>query len=347
VQDIQQRDRVPERVAPVVNKILAREGVAHPRILVTDDSGETLVSVGQTSLPVMVGGITKLVTLAMVFREFDRGALTPDTPLVDVLPEESVEGLCVIKGVDYSSRININHLLSHTSGIRDYLSPGAPNTISLLDQINSRDRSWGTREALEISRHYPGVFVPGAGSKIHYSNTNFLLLGAALEASTGMAFDQLVNLRIASPLELGTTYVFTPQHFDRYFSLAPLTMKEKTLRIPRALSSFGPAGGLVTSPKDMVVFLRSFWRGELFSTQWLDGTGIKPLRLDSGVGFANGLMMTTRGSQSSRYIGHSGLSGCVALIDTTRGRFGFLATNTMTPRAIVLRELSAILSVIP
>lgn len=342
-----QLDLVPAPLQPLVDKIANRLGDATPRVVLRHPSGEIALNSGPTSLPVMVGGVTKLVTLSMIWREFDRGAMTPETKIADLLSEDVIHGLCVIDGRDRSDDITIDHLLSHRSGIRDFLAPGGPKTIGLLDQVLRHDRAWGQKEALELARHYPGVFPPGARNKIHYSNTNYLLLGAILEASTGMPFDQLVNLRVVSALGLSESYIFSPQHFDKYYSLAPLNHEGKVLRVPRALASLGATGGLVTSPMDMVKFLSSLWAGELCDEAWIKGSLHQTTRLESGLRFAGGVMTLGGSAKSPRFVGHSGLSGAAALIDTSRNIVGFLATNTITPRQRILQDLSGLMRKLP
>jgi hypothetical protein len=54
-------------------KISARHGVHKPRALVVNGEGETLLDWGDTSLPLALGGLTRLFTLAMVLRDIDRG----------------------------------------------------------------------------------------------------------------------------------------------------------------------------------------------------------------------------------------------------------------------------------
>ncbi len=78
-----------------------------PRALIVDADSEPLWDSGDTTLPLALTGITKLFTLAMVLREIDRGALSLDTTLGEVLPADTVRGLCVV-GTIPSGRSNNN-----------------------------------------------------------------------------------------------------------------------------------------------------------------------------------------------------------------------------------------------
>ena len=90
-----------------------------PRALVVDSAGSTIFQSGDVTLPLALSGVTKLSTLAMVLREVDRGALSLDTPMGEILPSDTVRGLCVVGGQGHSFSITIEHLLSHRSGIVD------------------------------------------------------------------------------------------------------------------------------------------------------------------------------------------------------------------------------------
>ena len=183
-----------------LDKFTAAHPSSKPRALIVDKQGTPLLASGEQTLPVVLSGVTKLFTLGMILREFERGAMSPDTPVADVLAQETIEGLCVRDDVDHSDNLTVEHLISHRSGIVDYYQPGSRNTLSFRHQSEHRDRSWTDAQALEIARHYPAHFVPGAKNRVRFSNTNYLLLGAILQQSTGMSFDQLVNLRITGPL---------------------------------------------------------------------------------------------------------------------------------------------------
>jgi D-alanyl-D-alanine carboxypeptidase len=333
-------DAPPPKVASLLAKIADAPGVSRPRAFITDSDGSPLLDWGDTTLPVIVTGVTKLVTIAMILREFDRGAMAPETPVSELLPEDVLAGLCVVGDRDHSPALTVEHLLSHRSGIVDFLEPPAKNVKSVFGQALIRDRAWTLDQALEIAKHYPGLFTPGARKKVHYSNTNYALLGAILQESTGMTFEQLVTLRVVTSLGFKSTYVFTPSHVDRYFSLAPLHRGSEVLRLPRVLGSLGAAGGLVTTPQEMARFLRAFWSDELFGPQWRDYLTAEPLGMENGVRMARGLMMTSGPSRVAAMVGQAGASGSAALIDPTTGMIGVMALNHLTSRSETLRTLA-------
>jgi CubicO group peptidase (beta-lactamase class C family) len=337
---------LPPRAQARLQKLERAHPEAKTRALILDGSGEPLLVHGDVGLPVVLSGVTKLFTLSMILREFERGAMTPDTLVVDLVPAETIEGLCVLGGVDRSETLTVEHLVSHRSGIVDYYQPGAKKALSLAHQSEQRDRAWSDAQGLEIARHYPAHFAPGARNRARFSSTNYLLLGMILAQSTGMTFEQLINLRVTQPLDLKNTTVFTHAKFDTYFSLAPVYFQGKPLRVPRTLASFGAVGSIVSTARDMTVFLRAFASGELFGTSWLPYLTQSLHRTASGIVMGNGVMVSARNPAGDHYIGHSGSSGAVALIDQKNNTVGFLTTNVIGPKKDPVSDLAHLMTAV-
>lgn len=133
-----------------------------------------------------VGSMTKMfvATAAMLLAE--NSELDYATPVTAYLPE------CP----DQWRAVTVDHLLSHTSGIPDLFS--VPNYIAQLRNDVSPP------QLTEFVRDLPLLFEPG--SRPAYCNTNYVLLGRALEAVTGKPLEQVVCERVISPLGLSHTY---------------------------------------------------------------------------------------------------------------------------------------------
>jgi len=302
-------------------------GQSSARFLVSDVSGNTLLEEGPTSQPMILAGITKLYTLAMILREFDRGALSPDTRASHILPHNTLAGLCMVGGRDYSDDITISHLLSHRSGISDYFAYPKRGALSLVRQIGERDRSWSFEQALELARHYPGRFKPGTPGKVHYSDTNYQILGAILKTTTGLSFSQLLDIRIVGPLSLKNTYAFTSERKEKYYELAPISWNERQIHAPESLASLGADGSVVSTTKELVTFLGAFWAGRLCDESWIPRVWSETVPLAPRIGMGLGAMTYARQRRQVPLVGHSGFTGGVALIDPTRRLFGAGSLN--------------------
>jgi CubicO group peptidase (beta-lactamase class C family) len=297
------------------------------RAAVMSSEGQILLTQGDPTLPLALSGATKLFTLAMVLREIDRGALALDTTLGDLLPSDTVAGLAVWRGKDHSFEVTIKDLLSHRSGIVDYMAPPSKVARSLATQFLEQDRGWSLEQALEIARHYPALSAPGASSSSHYSSTNYLLLGAILQLTTGMSFSGLIQLRVVSSLKLPGTYVFGPDFYDRYFSLAPIHNGNQVVRIPQALASSGADGSIVSTAQDTLNLIRAFQGGEIFDSSWLPqlAQDVSPGREFPPLGL--GVMVRPRSYRKPLVLGHSGQTGVAVAWAPDQGTMAFLATQ--------------------
>lgn len=317
---------------------------SEPSVLITDVSGSVLNEIGKTTTPIVLGGVTKLYTLAMTLREFDRGALSPDTRAAHILPDSLLRGICSIGSKDYSNDITILHLLSHQSGVTDYFAHPRQGALSLLKQVADRDRSWTLEQALELAKHYPGRFRPGLANRVHYSDTNYQILGAILKTTTGLSLEQLLDIRIAGPLGLKRTKVFTTERSEKYYELAPVTWKREIIHAPEALSSFRADGAIIADPTDVVTFLRAFWSGRLFDESWVPKLWSHTKPLSPQVALGTGVMTYSLGRTRAPLVGHSGMTGAFAVVDPTRRVFAAGSLNTIGDFKRPLRSIAKTLS---
>ncbi|MEP7384120.1 MAG: serine hydrolase [Gemmatimonadota bacterium] len=117
---------------------------------------------------------------------------------------------------DMGHPITINHLLHHTSGLRDW-----PGTLAVagwgFDDVISFD------QILRMAMHQHSLnFVPGA--EYTYSNTGYNLLAEVVQRVTGQSFRQWTDQQFFEPLGM-TRSVFRDDHTmvipDRAFGYSP------------------------------------------------------------------------------------------------------------------------------
>ncbi|MEA2622011.1 MAG: D-alanyl-D-alanine carboxypeptidase [Chloroflexota bacterium] len=132
------------------------------------------------------GSITKTFVATVVMQLVEEGVIHLDDPLSRWLPR-----------YPNGSRISIEELLSHTSGLYDYFDN--PKFESLV--FGRPMHRWSMSEILAL------VKAPTAkpGAEFGYSNTNFALLGKVLRRGTGRSVGALVRGRLLEPLGLGDT----------------------------------------------------------------------------------------------------------------------------------------------
>jgi CubicO group peptidase (beta-lactamase class C family) len=144
-----------------------------------------------------IGSITKQFTSMLVMQQVAKGSIKLDAHLSDYLPYYRK---------DTGSKVTISQLLSHTSGIPSYTDD--PKFFE------------------DVSRNYYAVddfvkkFCSGdlqfePGTKFHYDNSGYFLLGAILEHVTGKSYEVVLKENIFGPLGMKDT------GYDHYADIIP------------------------------------------------------------------------------------------------------------------------------
>ncbi len=214
-----------------------------------------------------IASVTKMYHGTLAMQLVDAGRLDLDAPISQYLDAELLRGLHVYQGTDYTPQIKVHHLLHQTSGLPDYFE-GRPTDGSpaYFDRLKAgEDLPYDLRQALDAARKMPAAFPPGdrGHTRAFYSDTNFRVLGAILEAITGTPIQQLYHERIFQPLGLAHTRVYDPSTGPQPL---PFYYADKRLDIPQAMSSMQVDGAIVSTLDDVLAFLRAYFAGELFST---------------------------------------------------------------------------------
>lgn len=169
--------------------------------------------------------------------------------------------------------VSIRQLLSHTSGISDFLNE---NPAMDADWAANLDSIW---IADTILNHY--VLAPNfpPGTAWSYSNTNYLLAGRIIERITGKPWYQVVRERVIDPLGLTHTFVYpweTPG--DQPFSHAWTDLdgdgtvedfQGLGLPVEGRFSMAGSAGCLISTPEDLVRFSEKVYGGHVLQAATL------------------------------------------------------------------------------
>lgn len=313
----------PPRVEDRLQRVLARtERDRHlSEVIVRIERGDgTFCWTGSSgeldqATPFFIASATKLYTTAIVLRLVERGRLTLDARLIDLVGPELVRRLHVHRGTDSTDRITVRHLLSHTSGLPDYFLGKRSDGRSLEQTLRAgTDVAWTLDDVLATARYKGSAFPPGAPRKALYSDTNFQVLGCLVELLTGLQYAEALRQEVLAPLELHDSWLYTDPSDDR-----PLPLRDgaNRLSIPQAMISFGPDGGVVATVSDLMRFLRGFFEGDLFDPAVL--TSLKVYNriffpLQYGVGFARFKLprIVSPWVAPPELLGHSGHSGAFA-----------------------------------
>ncbi len=182
--------------------------------------------------------------------------------------------------------ITIRQLLSHRSGLNDYLNENP----AMLDSLNSDlTHIWSFDEILNGYVLAPN-FAPGIAWS--YSNTNYLLAGVLIEALTSQPWHQVVRQKVIDPLGLTHTFVYPfelpgNQPFAHVFAdlLGIGSVQDfQGFGIPDAglFSAATSAGCLITTPEDLARFTERVFGGHLLQPATLLEMGTDYVQDGSG-----------------------------------------------------------------
>ena len=142
-----------------------------------------------------VASLGKTFTATVALQLCEEGLLDLESPITTWLPAE------VSRHLPSSEKITLRHLLSHKSGLSDYLND---DKIWLRDFIKDPYRQWTHGEVIPYLYDKPLLFEPG--TDYHYSNSNYVLVGWILKQVTGQPLHALIRKRILVPLRLKYTF---------------------------------------------------------------------------------------------------------------------------------------------
>jgi CubicO group peptidase (beta-lactamase class C family) len=194
-----------------------------------------------------IGSIGKAFTAVGIMQLAEEGKLRLTDTLGRYYPE------CPFPEKD---SITVHHLLTHTSGLGDY-----------LEHREYRARMGGLRsvdDALPLIFDQKPDFAPG--ERFRYSNSAFRLLGGVIERASGLSYREYLRWRIFEPCGMTESDLAREDEVlaDRaigYTQNANGAFTSNVLVIPPPC----PAGGLRTSVGDLLLFDRALRDGRLLS----------------------------------------------------------------------------------
>ena len=265
-----------------------------------------------------IASTTKLYVAAIIMQLRHQGSVDLDTAAANYLEPAVMAGIHVLRGVDSSDQITVRELLSHTSGIADYFEQRRADRRSQFQDALASDFGWSFEDVLRITKEeMKPKFYPSTPRKAFYSDTNYQILGALIESTTGDTFEEAVQSRIIGALSLTQTYPFTVGTIDRYSEVAPLLYGKETVAIPNAMASVRADGGIVSTARDGLAFLQAFMTGKLFPRPYLEDMRRQWNRIFTPLQYGMGIMRFALPRYFSPLrpappmVGHSGASGAV------------------------------------
>ena len=292
---------------------------------------------GSPDSPYFVASITKMYTATVIMQLVDEGRLDLNDRIQPYLSHLPLDGIHVYKGTDYSKQLKVCQLVHQTSGLADYFSGGL-----IEDFKKNRDRLYSVEDVLDLIRDQKPLAAPDSG-KSHYSDTNYQLLGALVEALTNLPLADALNERIFAPTGMAGTYLY---NYEKPPSAEPLPFyyRNTRLSLPLALTSERGTGAVVSTMTDTHRFLRAYFQGRLFNKGHFDrmmqwNRMFFPMQYGYGLWRYKLPRWMTLFQKTPEFIGHAGVNGAMAFyspendvfiagtlnqIDAPARQFGFL-----------------------
>ncbi|WPO78357.1 serine hydrolase domain-containing protein [Flavobacterium sp. KACC 22761] len=137
-----------------------------------------------------LGSITKQFTAVAILQLVEQGKISLQDSLQKFVPDFPSK----------SKKITVENLLTHTSGIRDYMQID-------YQEPNLERRDFDPKELIDHFKNFPLEFEPG--TKYKYSNSGYFLLGYIIEKVSGKSYKTYLQENILKPLNLNQIYFDT------------------------------------------------------------------------------------------------------------------------------------------
>lgn len=182
-----------------------------------------------------VASITKVFVAISILQLVERGAIRLDQPVAQIIKEFDTP---------MYEKINILHLITHTSGIRP--DPGAFFEPYPMD--------WGWMHSKDWIRQVLGDFLLlKPGKEWRYSSAGFTILAEIVSRVSGIHFEKYMIEKITTPLGMKDTFFDIPDELlDRVCFAAEFEREiyEKSKKRPRWAAPRG-GGGIYSTLEDL------------------------------------------------------------------------------------------------
>jgi CubicO group peptidase (beta-lactamase class C family) len=233
-----------------------------------------------------LGSITKQFTAVAILMLAEQGKLSLQDEITKFLPDYPTQG----------KTITVEHLLTHTSGIKSYTD--LPEWLPLMR------KDMTLKEIIDIFKDKPMEFSPGERWK--YCNSGYILLGAIIEKVSGETYEAFLQKHIFDPLAMKHSY---------YGSASRVILR----RIPGyskgkigfenapyiSMTQPYAGGSLLSSVDDLAVWDEALLSGKLIKRETLE-RAFTPYKLKDGSTTGYGYGWFISNYEGHRIIEHGG-----------------------------------------
>ncbi len=278
-----------------------------------------------------LGSMNKMFTSVVIGQLVDEGKLSFSDPVSRFLGGKGWTKADL-------SKVRVEHLLSHTSGLGSYFNDAYERMARQLLRKVDDYKPLVAEDTL--------AFEPG--TKWQYSNTGMLLAGAVIEAATGKDYFDVVRERVYARAGMPNSDAYD---IDLVVpNLAIGYSRERTAAGARwRANTFehvirgGPAGGGYSTARDLLAFAEALRKGKLVSPSTAEVLwSAKPELQSPSYGFGFGVGSDALGRGAGHAGGFSGISSILDIYFDTGWTVVVLSNvdEGMPPVAQKLREVA-------
>ncbi|ESU19812.1 beta-lactamase [Flavobacterium enshiense DK69] len=196
-----------------------------------------------------IGSMTKQFTAVSILILEKQGKLNINDPISKFVP-------------DYPSgnEITIRHLLTHTSGIKDFTK------IKTISDIAQKEMT--PKMMVNFFKDEPNDFKPG--EKFEYNNSGYVLLGHIIELTSGTTYEDFIQKNIFEKIKMNNSYYASDRKIIK--NRAYGYHKKKDGFVNKTIINFSvpfSSGSLMSTLEDMLK-----WQNALNQNQILDSVNL-------------------------------------------------------------------------
>lgn len=226
----------------------------------SDSSGTSPLT---TMQPVLIASNTKSYVSAAILRLVEDNLLKLDSPIFDLLSSKT---RALLEQDNYKlKQITVRHLLSHTSGIHDYVDDEYFKWI-----IANPQYQWNKEEQIKRAITV-GAPLSEPGTQFSYGDINYLLLTEIIERQTHKDFYKAIR-ELLKYEAVGLDFTWFKDLEPAPEGLAPFAhqyaknYKWDSYEINHSWDLYG-GGGIAATVKDAALFYQKLFEGKIITDQ--------------------------------------------------------------------------------
>ncbi len=215
--------------------------------------------------PALIASNTKTYVAVAVVKLVEQGKIKLDQPIANLINPQTK---ALLAGDGYNmNQITVRHLLSHTSGIADYVNDDYFQFVN-----EHHDYQWSRDEQIQLSVKV-GEPLAEPGKKFSYGDINYLLLTEIIENQTNKPFYTAIrDLLGFKRYKLNATWFVNLE--ERPKNVLPLAHQYydkytwDSAKLNPSWDLYG-GGGLASTTKDLAMFFQLLFEGKIIKDKKL------------------------------------------------------------------------------